>query len=163
MSGHCHHQQQQQEQQETSHQGNETTKGHKIQCVCKVLSSCNSVKAVKMSRHLYGLAVKVCNSGVEVSGSTPGGTRILVIRELLHVHCWAWHGCGLWCLQGFQWHCQDTELNGLLVMDTVFVWWQNNNNKKKKHVTVTKTQAPASSQCWSLHRTHGAQKHNTLH
>ena len=52
-------------------------------CVCKVLSSCNSVKAVKMSRHLYSLAGKECNAGVEVMGSTPGGTKILVIRELL--------------------------------------------------------------------------------
>ena len=51
--------------------------------MCKVLSSCNSVKAVKMSRHLYSLAGKECNAGVEVMGSTLGGTKILVIRDLL--------------------------------------------------------------------------------
>ena len=54
--------------------------------MCKVLSSCNSVKAVKMSRHLYSLAGKECNTGVEVMGSTPGGTKILVIRDLLQFH-----------------------------------------------------------------------------
>ena len=43
------------------------------------------MKAVKMSRHLYSLAGKECNTGVEVMGSTPGGTKILVIRDLLQL------------------------------------------------------------------------------